>query len=65
VKNAENVAILASAEKVRGMEQINETTAIIAENPMVHTLWFDMVFRYLAPTRQWKPYNILNSTDAV
>jgi hypothetical protein len=47
------------------MEQINETDAIIAENPMVHTLWFDMVFRYLAPTRQWKPYNILNSTDAV
>jgi len=28
---------------------------MMALKPMVQTLWFVMVLRYLAPTRQWKP----------
>ena len=55
VKKAENVAIVASALNVRGSEQNQETTATIALKPMVQSPWLDMVFKYLAPVRQWKP----------
>ena len=56
VKNAETVASFARVLKVLGREQTNEMRAMIAEKPIVQTLWLVMVFRYLAPTRQWKPW---------
>jgi hypothetical protein len=52
VKSAEKRASLASAENVLGREQIQEMTAMIAEKPTVHMLWFVIVLRYLAPTKQ-------------
>ena len=55
VKNAEKVAMVARALKVRGSEQIHDTTATIALNAMVQMPWLDMVLRYLAPVKQWKP----------
>lgn len=50
VKKADAVASLERAEKVRGMEQSHEMTAMMAENPTVQTLWLVMVLRYFAPT---------------
>ena len=64
VKNAEKVAIVASAEKVRGSEQIHDTMATMALNAMVQRPPLDMVLRYLAPVRQWKPMmNVLFSRN--
>lgn len=57
VKIAETVASLDSVEKVRGREQMKATIAIIAENPIVHTLPGATVLRYFEPTRQWKPFS--------
>lgn len=55
VKKAEKVAIVARAEKVRGSEHAQETTATMALKAIVQMPWLDMVLRYLAPVRQWKP----------
>jgi len=64
VKNAENVAIVASALKVRGSEQAHDTMATIALNAIVQIPWLDMVLRYLAPVKQWKPMmNVLFSRN--
>ena len=52
VKKAETVASLARALKVLGKEQTQDTIAMIAEKPMVHTPPLVMVLRYFAPTRQ-------------
>lgn len=58
VKSAETVARRARAENVRGSEQIHEMTAMMAEKPIVHIPWLEIVLRYFAPTRQWKPRNV-------
>lgn len=50
------LASLARVLNVRGKEQKNETTAMMALKPMVQTPWFVIVFRYFEPTRQWKPW---------
>ena len=55
VNRAEAVAPLERAPKVRGSEQIQETTATIAEKPMVQTECPVMVLRYFAPTKQCNP----------
>jgi hypothetical protein len=52
VKNAERVASFASVSKVLGREQTKDTTAIIAEKPIVQTVLLVIVLRYFAPTRQ-------------
>ena len=64
VKNADNVANLDSALNVRGSEQIQEMTAATAEKPIVQALWFVIVLRYFAPTKQWNPWmNVLFPTN--
>ena len=61
VNRADTVASLARALKVRGKEHKNWMTAMMAAKPTVQTpgfvaVWLEMVFRYSAPTRQWKPW---------
>lgn len=57
VVNAENVATLDSALKVRGREKIKEMMAVITENTMVHLECPVIVLRYSAPTRQCSPWD--------
>ena len=59
VVNALTAASLARVSNVWGSEQKNETTAMIALKPMVQRPWLVMVLRYLAPTKQWKPWIIV------
>ena len=61
VKRAEKVASLDNAENVRGREQKKAMIATIAENPIVQTLPGATVFKYLAPTKQWKPWGYVSS----
>jgi len=64
VNNAESVANFESVEKVRGREQKKETIAMTAEKTIVQVPWLETVFRYLAPTKQWKPWmKVLLSTN--
>lgn len=58
VKNAESVANLERVSNVRGSEQTQEITVMIAENEIVHREWFVIVFKYLAPTKTCRPYKI-------
>lgn len=57
VKSAESVASFDRVSNVRGNEHAQDRTAQIAENPTVQTAPLLMVFRYLAPTKTWSPYN--------
>jgi len=57
VNTAEAVAPLDSALKVRGSEHTHDMHATMAEKPMVHIEWLVMVFKYLAPTKQCRPYS--------
>ena len=60
VKNAESVASLERVSKVLGNEQIQVMTVIMAENPMVQTEWLVIVFKYFAPVKTWRPYNLVS-----
>lgn len=57
VKKADAVASRERAENVRGSEQKKAITAMIAEYPIVQTWPGATVFKYLEPTKQWKPCN--------
>ena len=57
VKNAEKVAILDRVLKVLGSEQTQESTVQMAEKPTVQTALLDMVLRYFAPVKTWRPWN--------
>jgi len=64
VKNAERVASLERASKVRGREHMNDITAITAEKPTVQISWLVIVLRYLAPVRTWRAWLRLVRGDA-
>lgn len=55
VVNADRVATLDRALKVRGREQISEMIAVTSEKIMVQAPWPLIVLRYSAPTKQCKP----------
>ena len=57
VKKAEKVAILDRVLKVLGSEQTQESTVQMAEKPTVQTALLDMVLRYFAPVKTWRPWN--------
>ena len=57
VKKAEKVASLDRALKVLGSEQSQERTVQMAEKPTVQTAPLDMVLRYFAPVRTWRPWS--------
>ena len=57
VKKAEKVASLDRVLKVRGSEQSQESTVQMAEKPTVQTAPLDMVLRYFAPVKTWRPWN--------
>jgi len=56
VKTADAVPSLARVLNVLGREQKNEMMATMTPKTIVHWLWLVTVFRYLEPTRTWKPY---------
>lgn len=57
VKKAEKVASLDRVLKVRGSEQTQESRVQMAEKPTVQTAPSDMVLRYFAPVKTWRPWN--------
>lgn len=56
VKKADAVPKMARVLNVRGSDAKKDTTATMALKPIVQRPWPVMVFKYLAPVRQCRPW---------